>query len=1035
MTGPTELSNPFPGLRSFGPEEEHLFFGREQIVDQLLMRLRETRFLGVIGTSGCGKSSLVRAGVIPSLHGGYMVRAGSSWRVAVIRPGTDPLGNLAKAMSQPKILGRQSSPEERTLVLTEVTLGRGDMGLVDHVRLARLPPEDNLLIVVDQFEELFRFKRSRQSEGARDEAVAFVKKLLSAAHQSELPIYIVLTMRSDFIGECNEYPGLPEAINEGQFLVPRMSRDQLRSAICGPILVAGGQIAPRLQVRLLNDVGDNPDRLPILQHALMRTWNYWQQSRAGDEPIDIQHYEAIGTIDHALSSHADEAYEDLESDHARGIAATIFKALTDTTSDSRGIRRPTSVGQLSLIAEASIPDVTEIIDVFRRTERSFLMPPIDVPLKHKTIVDISHESLMRVWERLIGWTRDEAASAQTYLRLSRTAARYEQGIGGLWHDPDLAIALDWRDETQPTQAWAIRYDPAYEQAMSFLDKSKAEKDREVAEKRSERRKKLQTAWGVSVALLVFALYAFFQQQRAEQEQHRALQNFELAVRSVDEMLNDVAIEASLADVPQTEQLRQRLLEKARMFFEQLRQDPSADPSLRLEMALAQRRLGNIYESQGLREKAEAAHLLGILQLRDLVEEFADQPIYRYRLGEAYNWYGEQLRPYDSLRAEAAYDTALELQTSLVDKYPEDPEHRYELGRTYNNRGILVSNQADRADEAEQSFNAAIKIFESLRDERGMPLDTLRLARTKNSLAKLLRANGRHTDAQRIFDEAINLQTELSNAEPDRREYREGLARMYNNLSNLHLMQKNDESALRANTEARRLYEDLAAPIHGLQNEIANSYNTRGRILAGLQRSDEALQAYQTALRQFEQLEQDLIGFENDPDLNSRYGNAHANLAILYTKEARFDDAERQVSRAITYFENAVNSPAPSSDYSRNLASAYWLLADIRLDSGNYAEAIDAVESSAKSALGNATIYAAALLYVRATDLAIDDEALTAAERGQIVESYAERTVALLGAAIEAGYPLDQFEADVERRFVHLQDRIDFRQLSGNAKEE
>ena len=122
------------------------------------------------------------------------------------------------------------------------------------MRHAHLPPADNLLVVVDQFEELFRFQSSRAAESARGEAVAFVKLLLEASEQSEVPVYVVLTMRSDFIGDCMEYPGLPEALNKGQYLVPRMTRDELRAAVSGPVAVAGATIAPRLVQRLLNDM-------------------------------------------------------------------------------------------------------------------------------------------------------------------------------------------------------------------------------------------------------------------------------------------------------------------------------------------------------------------------------------------------------------------------------------------------------------------------------------------------------------------------------------------------------------------------------------------------------------------------------------------------------------------------------------------------------------------------------------------------------------------------------------------------------------
>jgi energy-coupling factor transporter ATP-binding protein EcfA2 len=271
---PTADVNPFPGLRPFEPDEDYLFFGRERQTDELLRRLRTTRFLSVLGRSGSGKSSLVRSGLIPSLHGGAMTRAGSRWRVAIMRPGENPIGNLAAALTAPEALGA-GDDERLTRALFETTLRASRLGLVECVRQSQIGATDNVLVLVDQFEEIFRYKRGRAADGADDgdEAAAFVKLLL-AARESESPIiYIAITMRSDFIGDCMEFGTLPEVVNDGLYLVPRMTREELRLAITGPVAVGGATIAPRLVSRLLNDVGDDPDQLPILQHALMRTWD------------------------------------------------------------------------------------------------------------------------------------------------------------------------------------------------------------------------------------------------------------------------------------------------------------------------------------------------------------------------------------------------------------------------------------------------------------------------------------------------------------------------------------------------------------------------------------------------------------------------------------------------------------------------------------------------------------------------------------------------------------------------------------------
>lgn len=1013
MAEPAESFNPFPGLRPFGPEEEHLFFGREQVVDQLLRRLRETRFLSVIGSSGSGKSSLVRAGLIPSLHGGYMTAAGSSWRVAVMRPGSDPIGNLASALNQREVLGQSADLQGASPILTEVTLRRSKLGLVECVRLARLPPEDNLLIIVDQFEELFRFKRRGDAAHAREEAIAFVKKLLSVALQCDYPIYVILTMRSDFIGECNEYPGLTEAINRGQFLVPRMTRDELRKAISGPILVAGAEMAPRLLVRLLNEVGDDPDLLPVLQHALMRTWHHWQTIGKSADPIDVANYEAIGTIEHALSDHADEAFEGLPTDRERAIVERVFKSITDTKSDESGVRRPTSAEQLCQIADCSLDDLTSVVEPFRQTGRSFLMPPEGTVLESDTVIDISHESLMRVWDRLIDWTDEERRSTQIYQRIARAATRYDQGTTGLWRDPDLGIALRWREENQPTRAWAKQYDYSFSQAMAFLEDSRVESERAQAAERSQRRNKLRTAWGVAFVLLAFALYALVQQQRAEDQKQRAEQNYQLAVRAVDEMLTDVAVEKSLADIPQTEELRQNMLEKGRAFFETLQTDSAADPDLRLEAALAQVRLGRIYELQGQRDKAESAHLEAISQLSALYREYETEAQFQYRLSEAYNWLGEHLRQYDSARAEAAYDSALGLQQDLVERFPDVLDYRYELGRTYNNRGISIGQQTGRVDEAERSYNRAIEVFTGLRQRRDAASDILRLARSKNNLAILLRENGRTTEAETTYRDAIDNMRELVEQSSQNREYREDLARMYNNLANLQLVESSPAEALESNDAARTLFEGLATPVPGLRDEIANTYNSRGRILNRLQQTDAAAQAYATALQQYEQLELESPDFTDDSELNQRFGNTLANLAILDAQQGGFEDAVERVTRAIEYYKRAVASSATRSDAERSLFNAYWLLADTHLKSDDPVKAVDAIE--AMSELGSRV-------------------ALT---QGSARDAYARRTVDLLRRAVDSGYPRALVRERADDRFAHLRNRQDFQELIGDilTKEE
>lgn len=486
------IKNPFPGLRPFETDEYRLFFGREGQSDALLTRLQRTRFLAVVGTSGSGKSSLIRAGLMPALRGGMMAGTGAGWRIAVMRPGGDPIGNLAAELVKEDVLPEAGAglPEHEAEAVIEATLRGGSLGIVDVARQGRLGEHEKLLIVVDQFEELFRFRAAQENTNA-DEAAAFVKLVLEATQQRELSIYIVLTMRSDFLGDCAQFQGLPEAINDGQYLIPRMTRDERRFAVTGPVGVTRGKISEPLVNRLLNDVGDNPDQLPILQHALMRTWEHWQRHRRNGEPIGMEHYEAIGTMSDALSRHADEAFNELPDERSRTIAQKMFKALTERGSDNREIRRPTRMDALCEITGASMQEMAVIIDIFRGGGRSFLMPPAGVPLRPDTVVDISHESLIRNWQRLKEWVTEEAQSARIYRRVAETAMLHREGSEGLLQDPALQIAIDWQRQSKPNAAWAERYHPEFDEAMVYLDQSTRARDAALAERERQRTAELE----------------------------------------------------------------------------------------------------------------------------------------------------------------------------------------------------------------------------------------------------------------------------------------------------------------------------------------------------------------------------------------------------------------------------------------------------------------------------------------------------------------------------------------------------------------
>lgn len=532
--------NPFPGLRPFSINESHLYFGREGQVDDILVKLSAHRSVTVMGYSGSGKSSLMHCGLVPVLYGGFMTQTGPHWHIVKVRPGASPIANLADAIIDYQISIEQIDELDREIHKTIISsvLRSSPDGLVEIAKYIQSKTNENVFFMIDQFEELFRYDES-SGDGHSNDATAYVNLILNAVHQTKVPVYVALNMRSDFIGECSTFTGLTQMINASNYLVPQMTREQKRMAIEGPIAVGGGKISTRLVKKLLADIDRHQDQLPILQHALMRTWDYWVDNRESGEPMDLRHYNAIGRIEQALSLHANEAYDELTSKE-KEIAEILFKNVTEKGEDNTGMRRPVRITTVSEIAEASDADVIKVVENFRKPGRSFLMPDASTKLTNDSVVELSHESIMRIWNRLAIWVDEESESAQTYKRISEAAAMYQIGKTGLWRPPDLQLALNWQKKQRPTRSWAQRYDIAFERAIVFLDTSRITYEAELKNQELLQKRALRRARTTNIVLVIFLLVAiaFFlfgltQQIAAEREAANAKEQQKIALEARD----------------------------------------------------------------------------------------------------------------------------------------------------------------------------------------------------------------------------------------------------------------------------------------------------------------------------------------------------------------------------------------------------------------------------------------------------------------------------------------------------------------------
>lgn len=546
--------NPFVGLRPFQTGDSLYFFGRREQTLELLERLHDSRFVGVVGRSGCGKSSLVRAGLIPALEAGFLVGDRHLWRVITLTPGSAPLRKLANALLRTAEDSAPTTAEMHELYARGV---RAQAKQISEILNARPGLPQNVLLIVDQFEEVFEETADASTPTAEawaplanrnfaNEAQDFVSLLLDLP-KADPSIFTVLTMRSDFLGECDRFSGLPEALNASRYLVPRLTRDQLRVAIMGPARVEGAEIEPRLLDRLLNDLGDRPEQLPVLQHALLRTWReYLKRTPRNDAPVVMEDYVSTGTLSSALSRHASEAYKPSEA----MLVSAILKCLTDTDPRRRRIRRAATIASLEKSTGATRAEISRILGNLRSDERYFVTFDAESDSER---IELSHESLIQVWPDLERWV-DQERDARDALRdlVSRSqhwvVPNASERIGdlnllvrlvlgrpqteGYLQGADLARFQAWEQVQHPTKGWASRYvaEEAFVKAELYLDLSGEASSRAIRVSRVFR-----VVMGSLAAILTLgALVGWTRARHERMNTLNALHSIEAATRALSE---------------------------------------------------------------------------------------------------------------------------------------------------------------------------------------------------------------------------------------------------------------------------------------------------------------------------------------------------------------------------------------------------------------------------------------------------------------------------------------------------------------------
>jgi WD40 repeat protein/energy-coupling factor transporter ATP-binding protein EcfA2 len=464
-------ASPFPGLRPFrvtATEDESLiFYGRNRAKDEILARLNSSHLVFVVGPSGCGKSSLLKVGVIPALEAGLLTHAGANWRIAEMRPGDRPVRNLAYALAALQTDAGASDVSDQ--VYDVLCTDENGLWLVAETLAPRAAPNP-LLILIDQFEEVFGSQIAAQSESKSllELIVAFWTK----AHPN---LFLVVTMRTDFLEQCANFPKLADAINATLFMTPVLRDSEIKSVISMPPEPYHGAVEDKLVEAMVKDtsseIGYSPDHLPLMQHALSWLWNNAvsaaglskspprPDSTAPSQAIVLthDHYVTHGGPKGILNKHADELLAGL-SEREQGIAQVVFTRLSERD-ENRYRRSPTSAAALATLADCRAAELERVVSVFSDPSVSFLDRR---PLANGAgeLIDVSHESLIRQWDKLRGWVDEEAEKVQKFGELAAAARQWQRHARSpsfLKRGAELGVWRQWWRSQRPTREWAERY--------------------------------------------------------------------------------------------------------------------------------------------------------------------------------------------------------------------------------------------------------------------------------------------------------------------------------------------------------------------------------------------------------------------------------------------------------------------------------------------------------------------------------------------------------------------------------------------------